>query len=341
MASRVMTLEIQRMSTEDGPGLRTTVFLKGCSLDCSWCHNPESISSKRELIWHDWKCIACRTCIDVCPDDALVFTEDGVALDRERCQECYSCTKQCPALALEVQGKRLGVEELLAEVRKDRTYYEVSGGGVTVSGGEPGLQADLVGAFFDRCREEGIHTALDTCGHCGAEKLLELAAKTDLVLFDLKELDSTQHREHTGKGNEKILENLRALAEMLRTAEEPPQLWIRTPLIPGATATAENIKVIGELIASDLGAVVARWELCAFNNLCRDKYRRLGREWDFAAAQLLTDGELREFADIAVAAGVSEKVVVATGMTRGAAQTAGSAASSPELQQSLPRGGVS
>jgi len=341
MTEKGMILEIQRMSTEDGPGLRTTVFLKGCGLDCAWCHNPESLSAKRELVWHDWRCIGCRSCLDICPDDALSLGSDGMTIDRDRCQECFSCEGHCPSLALEVQGRHMSVSELMDELRRDRTYYDVSGGGVTVSGGEPAMQPEFVGRVLDHCREEGISTALDTCGQCGTKTLLDLASKADIVLFDLKELDSDRHRRHTGKGNEKILRNLGALVEMIKGSQEAPLLWIRTPLIPEATADNENITSIGKHIAEDLSGAVARWELCAFNNLCGEKYRRLGRIWSYEDLPLMTEAELRELAEIALESGVPEDIVVATGMTRSGSSANRREEPENERGASAGRGGVS
>lgn len=316
MSEQGLILEVQRMSTEDGPGIRTTVFFKGCSLDCTWCHNPESIATKPELVWHDWRCIGCRTCLATCPDGVLAMTDQGVAIDRGGCQECFTCSAECPALALEVQGRRRSLEEVLDEVARDRVYYDASGGGVTLSGGEPTLQAGFVGPLLDRCRDLGIATALDTCGQCRQETLLDLAGRTDLVLFDLKDLDPDRHERCTGKRNDRILANLRALAGLVRASPGRPALWIRTPLIPEVTATPECIAELGGFIAGELKDVVDRWELCAFNNLCREKYRRLGAPWAFADAALLTEHQLRELEEVARSAGLAPDRVVATGLTR-------------------------
>lgn len=316
MTTKGLVLEIQRMSTEDGPGIRTTVFLKGCSLACSWCHNPESISAKPELVWHDWRCIGCRTCLGVCPNGALSFNDSGLAIDRGRCQRCFDCSEECPSLALEVQGRLWGLDELVDELARDRVFYEASGGGVTISGGEPAMQPELVKALLDRCRELDLHAALDTCGHCPGDTLLDLAARSRLILYDLKEIDSERHRGSTGKGNERVLSNLGALARMIRQAADPPKLWIRTPLIPGATAREDNLSRLGALIARELQDVVERWELCAFNNLCRDKYRRLGQVWLHEETPTLTEAEVAALADVARSSGVEPAMVHATGPTR-------------------------
>ena len=303
-------LEIQRMSTEDGPGLRTTVFLKGCSLRCAWCHNPESIPLDPQLVWKSVACIGCRSCVDACPRQARELTPTGARVDRDRCEICGTCEQECPAAAIEVLGKRWTVDDLVAELLKDRAYFEGSdGGGVTVSGGEPALQAGFVSELLARLGDLGVHTALDTCGACGPGPLLELAARADLVLFDLKHVDSRRHRELTGQPNERIFDNARRLAGL------GTPLWIRTPLIPGATATQDNLRGIGRLVA-ELGGAVVRWELCAFNNLCQDQYRRLDLPWPYADTPQLTDAELAGLAAVARTSGVDPDLVRATGPTR-------------------------
>jgi pyruvate formate lyase activating enzyme len=310
---RATILNIQRMSTEDGPGIRTTVFFKGCPLSCAWCHNPESIDRTPRVIWQEQKCIGCRTCDTVCENGGLRPSQAGPRIDPASCRLCGACTDACPAGALMRLGAEWEVEALAAEVAKDRVFFEESGGGVTASGGEPALWPDFLKAFFKRCREQGLHTALDTCGACPEKLLLELAEGADLVLLDLKDADPDRHRRFTGQSNARVLENARALAGALGPAQT---LWIRTPLIPGATATRENLSAIGRFIASDLGGAVERWELLAFNNLCREQYRRLGRSWEFKDTPLLTRAELDRLADAARASGFPPDRIAATGPTR-------------------------
>jgi pyruvate formate lyase activating enzyme len=315
-ASRLTVFNVQRMSTDDGPGLRTTVFVKGCSLECSWCHNPEGMSAKPQVVWHDSKCIGSRACDAVCPEAAVRRVGEEIEIDRSSCNLCGDCVDQCPSGALELWGVCWSLDDLVREVAKDRSYFETSDGGVTVSGGEPALRTPFVASFLERCRALGMHTALDTCGMCSPSALLALAAHADLVLYDLKEIDSDRHVRFTGQPNEKILANLRALAEQMRRAPLPAELWIRTPLIPGATLTEENIQGIGEFIARELSDVVTRWELCAFNNLATDKYQRLGLRWEFEGAELMAEADLRRFEDVARRSGVDPGIVLATGRTR-------------------------
>ena len=279
--SQLTVFNIQRMSTEDGPGLRTTVFVKGCSLECLWCHNPEGISPSPQVVWHGARCIHARACDAACPEEAILRSGDEIEIDRGRCTVCGECVDQCPSGAMERWGTLWSLDDLVREVEKDRSYFETSGGGVTISGGEPVLRSSFLAPFLERCRGLGLHTALDTCGMCSRAALRMLAAHADLVLFDVKEIDPERHARLTGQPNERILANLVAIAEQMRRGSLPAELWVRTPLIPGATLTEENIRGIGAFIAREVGDVVARWELCSFNNLAADKYRRLGLRWEY------------------------------------------------------------
>ncbi len=309
-------LNIQRMSTEDGPGIRTTVFFKGCGLRCAWCHNPESISSKPQIQWIENKCIGCKNCIAVCPEHALSLSPEGIVIDREQCTGCGTCADECPTTAMELLGKTWKLDELIDEVVKDSAYFNNSEGGITVSGGDPALQAHFVQAFLRECRNRGIHTALDTCGFCSTEALDLLLPYTDLVLYDIKEIDPELHEEYTGHSNQKIFNNILHIRDYIRHNGNGLKLWIRTPLIPDTTATDDNITGIGAFIAKELNDVVSRWELCSFNNLCRDKYRRLGIEWRFNKAELLTREFLDNITATAKQSGVDPGIIFWTGATR-------------------------
>jgi len=307
-------LHLQRLSTEDGPGIRTTVFFKGCPLRCAWCHNPESLSREPQIQWFAIRCLGCETCLTACPEGCLSRAEVGLVIDRERCNGCGKCAEACPAGAIELLGRTVTLDELLAELRKDRAYYDASGGGVTLSGGEPTLQVDFTEALLRGLKAEGIATALDTCGLCSADTLDRLLPFSDLVLYDLKLYAAELHRQFTGSPNQRILDNLLHLQAM--QSRLPFRLWIRTPLIPGATATAENLTALGGFLSDHLDGGVERWELCAFNNLCRDQYTRLGMEWTYAQAPLLTAAELADFEHIAKTACKHPEIVLATGATR-------------------------
>jgi pyruvate formate lyase activating enzyme len=325
-------LHLQRLSTEDGPGLRTTVFFKGCPLRCAWCHNPESISTRVQTQWFAVRCLGCKTCVEACPDGCLALTDSGMQIDRERCQACGTCAQACPSGAMEAIGKTVSVDELLVELLKDRAYFEVpafsggevpvhsggekSGGGVTLSGGEPAFQPEFAEALLQRLKEQGISTALDTCGLASRSTLERILPHTDLVLFDLKLIDDTQHRQWTGQSNKRILENLLYVREYMQHQARPTSLWVRTPLIPGATDSDENLLGIGRYLAARLDGAVSRWELCAFNNLCRDQYARLDLEWAFAATPLMTAAELSHCEQVARSAICRPQIVLATGATR-------------------------
>jgi pyruvate formate lyase activating enzyme len=309
-------LHLQRLSTEDGPGIRTTVFFKGCPLACTWCHNPESIARHLETQWHEGRCLTCGTCLYACPHGCLSLTDDGLQIDREHCEYCGECAEACPSGALEALGQTVGVEELVAELLKDRAYYEKSGGGVTLSGGEPSFQPDFAGALLKALKYEGISTALDTCGLASQKVLGRLLTHTDLVLFDLKLFGSKQHRQFTGQPNDLILENLRFVRDFIKKSEKHIDLWIRTPLIPGATDTEENLRGLSRFVSDELDGIVSRWELCAFNNLCKDQYARLGMEWSYAETPLMSADELERCAQIAKSASRRPEIVLATGVTR-------------------------
>ncbi|MBD3255613.1 MAG: glycyl-radical enzyme activating protein [Candidatus Lokiarchaeota archaeon] len=304
--------EIQKMSTEDGPGIRTTVFFKHCPLKCAWCHNPESISHKPQLEWLKHKCIGCKICVEMCEQNALFFDEEGLHINRDFCIGCGSCVKECPSTALHMFGQKWDVEELYNEIAKDKIYYEKSNGGVTISGGEPTLQPAVVERFLKKCKENGISTALDTCGYASQEIYKKLLPHVDLVLLDIKEIDSEKHKQFTGVPNDKILENAQWLAQYLK--ESNKKLWIRTPLIPKYTATEDNIRSIGRFIVNELQNFPERWDLLSFNNLCQDKYSRLDMEWILKDVPLMKAKEIENLYDIAEATGV--KNVQWSGLTK-------------------------
>jgi len=312
---RAIILNTQRLSTEDGPGIRTTVFFKGCPLNCQWCHNPESISHRPQMHWMESRCIGCGICLKACLNAGLAKTGDGITRDRSRCTSCGKCARECPAGAQEMLGNMVGQEELLKELLKDRVYYEKSGGGVTLSGGEPLMQAEFCASLLQKLKEQGISTAVDTCGMCSTASLDSVLPLTDLILFDLKEIHPEKHRGYTGHANRRILENLVYIRDYVRANREK-RLWIRTPLIPGATAEAETVERIGRFLHSTLENEMQRWELCAFNNLCRDKYRRLDMEWEYAATPLMSKAEMAEFENIARGSGPDPDKVFVTGAAR-------------------------
>jgi pyruvate formate lyase activating enzyme len=292
-------LRIQRMSTEDGPGIRSTVFFKGCPLHCLWCHNPESISPRPEVHWVKNRCIGCLACVAACPEGCLSAESGlGITVDRTRCTGCLSCCDACPSTAMEPYGRVCTVDEIVREVIKDRVYYEKSGGGVTLSGGEPTCQDVYAKALLKELKEQGIHTALDTCGQCQWDTLEGLLPYADLVLFDIKGIAPEPHREHTGATSTLILENVLRLAEYMEKFHAPKELWIRTPVIPGLTSDPAVVRAIGTFIREKLFERVSRWDLCAFNNLCTHKYEELGRDWALKDLSLVTEEEMEKLQSV-------------------------------------------
>lgn len=309
--------DIYRGSSHDGPGQRDTVFFKGCSLSCQWCHNPEGISPKPLVWWQKRSCIGCLLCHEACPTGANLATEDGISIERSRCLSCGNCVKACPAQAMSFSGEDWTLDDLVRELLKYKPYYDRTGGGVTASGGEAMLQHDFVAALFARLHEEGVTTALDTAGHVPTAWYDRVLPVTDYVLYDLKLMDSEAHKRFCGADNALILENIRHIASFAADTENQCRLWIRTPLIPGASASEENIASIASFIVRELGAEqIERWELPSFNNSCISKYERLGQRWPFAGADLLCRRETDRLFQTAVDAGFPAEKLTVTGVVR-------------------------
>ncbi len=261
--------DIKKFAIHDGPGLRTTVFFKGCPLGCWLCHNPESQAFEPELMLRDGRCDLCGDCVEVCQATALSLNAQTVQIDRSRCDLCGACVDACLLGALEIAGREVTVEDLLAEIEKDTVYYDESGGGVTVSGGEPLSQADFLCDLLESCRARGIKTALDTCGHAPPKVFQRVAEHVNVFLYDLKLIDDERHREFTGSSNELIHENLRWLSEQGRDA------LVRFPLLPGINDDEDNIRRLGEFLM----ALPRRFpvDVLPYHKMGVDKYARLDR----------------------------------------------------------------
>lgn len=308
MSSKKATVfSVQRFSTEDGPGIRTTVFFKGCPMRCTWCHNPEGIRPKPHLVWFAARCIGCHTCREMCENDGLIFEEEGIRIDRDRCIVCGTCADECPSEALEVIGRPYAARELANLVLKDITFYETSEGGLTCSGGEPMVHLPFLEEFLPLVRERKVHIALDTCGSAKPDSYDRVLPLVDLVLIDLKLMDPDKHLEYTGIALDRVL----AAARHIAASGKP--MWVRTPLIPGITDSRENITAIARFIKEELGDV-ERFDLLAFSNLCAGKYDQLEWKWNFTGIPLLTKDELKRAEEIARSAGVENPV--ASGPTR-------------------------
>jgi pyruvate formate lyase activating enzyme len=265
---RTVITNIQGYSIHDGPGIRTVVFFKGCSLNCAWCANPECISPEAQVGFIENLCAGCRTCLDVCPAGAVVFDGERHRVDYSRCTGCGLCADNCLYHALVKYGQEMTVEEVFDTVRRDRMFYE-SGGGVTVSGGEPLLQAPFVRVLFELCRDDGIGTCAETSGCAGLSALREVLPVTDHLLFDLKLISPEEHLRRTGRSNDLILRNARF------AAEQGADILFRMPLIPTVNDGPENIEATAEFIKSILPA--PRIQLMPYHRLGDSKYKALGR----------------------------------------------------------------
>lgn len=290
-----LVLSIDRFAGEDGPGIRTTVFFKGCPLRCTWCHSPESISLKPQLFFTASRCIACGACVTACPRDAQVVSATERRVLWENCDNCGDCIPVCPSTALEMSGQWMTAEQVLATVLKDKVYYDNSGGGVTFCGGEPTMQPDFLSACLKACHDEGIHTAVDTCGQVKWPVLAEMLPCIDLFLFDIKQMDSARHRELTGVGNELILDNLQKI-----TAAGKP-VWIRIPLIPGCNDSEDNLARIAELVAPM--ETVERITLLPYNVVTGARYPAIGEEYRLAGIAAHTREEVKAIAGMMSAHG--------------------------------------
>ena len=274
---------IQRFSTGDGPGIRSTVFLKGCPLACKWCHNPESQSAGLQLAYYRQKCLRCGACAAVCPQSAIAPGEGGNTIDFSSCTHCGRCVSACPGDALEIFGRQMSADEVVRIASRDRSFYGAHGG-VTLSGGEPCVQSAFALELLQQLRARGIHTALDTCGACAWAQMQPLMPYTDLVLFDLKHMDSAQHRRMTGLGNERILENFRNIQALgVRTR-------VRIPVIPGYNDSRENWDAIVAFLKPYPQVAV---ELLPYHKLGSGKYEAIGMRWEMPACEPPTDAAMQ------------------------------------------------
>jgi pyruvate formate lyase activating enzyme len=280
---------IQRYSIHDGPGIRTTVFLKGCPLSCWWCQNPESQLSEQEMIFWGDRCIGCGACSTICLSDAIKIKNGIPITEKQKCILCGKCIEKCSALAREMIGEKLTIEEVIKEIEKDLVFYEESGGGVTFSGGEPLKQPEFLEELLNGCREKKIHTAVDTSGYISWEILDKISPKVDLFLYDLKIMDSKKHQKYTGVSNEIILENLKKLSSVHHN------IFVRFPVIPGINDDYQNIKETGEFLSS---LKITQVNLLPYHYIGIDKYKRLGRTYKLVTTQPSSEEKLSEISGI-------------------------------------------
>lgn len=284
-----IVFNIQRFSVQDGPGIRTTVFLKGCPLECPWCSNPESIKPYPEVAHVAAMCKHCGSCIKVCDLKAISFAEKGIKIDREKCNNCGKCVEVCINDALKLFGNEVSVEEVLDEAIKDKLYYHSSDGGVTASGGEALRQARFVSALFELCHEEGIHTTLDTSGHCRQADMEMVLEHTDLVLFDLKLIDPGSHIAILKASNQPIHRNARLIVE------RGVPMIVRIPLIPGLTDTDENLEGVANFVR-ELDSELPI-NILPYHRMGMGKYPMLDKEYKLSELQLMPDERLKEIVD--------------------------------------------
>jgi|TARA_B100001964_G_scaffold200375_1_gene227305 pyruvate formate lyase activating enzyme len=260
--------DVQRFSIHDGPGIRTTVFLKGCPLRCQWCHNPEGISPRQQLSFLQDKCVDCGFCFEACPEGAHHRVNGQHAIDRQACAVCGRCTEKCRSQGLEIVGREATVAEIIGEVLRDLPFYETSDGGMTLSGGEPLLQVEFCAALLQAGREAGLHCVVETCGHSPWERYERVLPWLDMVLFDLKETDPDRHVRYTGVDNKLILANLYRLHEAGAT------ILLRLPIVPGMNDRAAHFRAIAG-IAGDLPDLLGV-EVMPYHRLGLSKIQRFG-----------------------------------------------------------------
>ncbi|MGD2103932.1 MAG: glycyl-radical enzyme activating protein [Anaerolineae bacterium] len=289
--------DIKRFSIHDGPGIRTTVFLKGCPLCCSWCHNPEGQARRLELMIQPERCISCGVCQAVCENDAIINFGSDLHTERSRCTVCGACVEVCYAEARQIVGRSMTVTEVVDEIGRDVPFFDESGGGVTFSGGEPLSQPAFLRELLETCHERNLHTALDTCGYAAWDVLDHVREHVDLFLYDLKVMDDARHRQATGASNRPILKNLQ------RLARHGHRIILRVPVVPGINDDAENLRALGTF-SSGLPSLECV-ELLSYHRIGLDKYRRLGKAFPTPEGELPTDEHVRDIAERVRASGVT------------------------------------
>lgn len=290
---------IQKFSIHDGPGIRTVVFFKGCPLRCKWCSNPESQMPHTQILWNREKCLHCELCETSCPTNSISFENNIFHFKYSRCTGCMACTSQCPGKALEYVGKQMTVEEVMKEVMKDKDFYEESGGGVTLSGGEVLSQPEFATALLKECKKNGLHTALETTGYAPFQTFQAVTGLADLLLFDMKHYDKEKHREYTSASNEQITDNMKT------AVSGGKHVIARIPVIPGANDSLEYARGFCGLL-HDIG--VREVNLLPFHQFGESKYAQLGMSYEMKDVKALHSEDLREFFQVFADSGFDVKM---------------------------------
>jgi len=290
---------VQRYSIHDGPGIRTTVFLKGCPLDCWWCHNPESQKPGQEIIFWEERCLRCGDCAGTCKKGAVVFRNNMPVILTENCDLCGSCSSKCPSGAQEMVGRKVSAAELMKEIEKDTIFFDESGGGVTFSGGEPLMQPDFLDELLKRCKEKQINTAVDTSGYASWETVNRISENADLFLYDIKLMDNIRHKKYTGVDNDIIINNLKLLAR------KHNNIVIRVPVVPGINDSSDDMLAIGEFVLT-LG--IKSLNILPYHNTGMDKYRRLHLEYKIPETKPPSQERMGEIKDRLESLGLNIKI---------------------------------
>jgi pyruvate formate lyase activating enzyme len=297
-----VVFNIQRFSIHDGPGIRTTVFLKGCPLRCRWCCNPESLRPFPEILTRDVKCIRCGKCVEACSQQAIAVVENTRIIQWEKCDYCMRCAEECPSGAIAAAGRHMTVTEVLDKVERDAGFYRRTGGGMTLSGGEPLVQWQFALTLLQEAKRAGLHTALDTTGYGDWEVLDEMLNFTDLVLYDVKHPNSAKHRKGTGVSNERILENLHKTVARVR-----PKVWVRHPVIPRFNDSEEDLEELCKLVLT-LKPSVEKLSLLPYHRFGELKYAAMGREYPWKDIPTIADVKIEKFKELVESRGIEAEV---------------------------------